>query len=428
MNEIKNVLVFPAGTEIAFEIHDALKYSKFIRLYGGTSVDCHADFVFENCIGGLPFADDPSLIDRLNEIIDQYHIDLIYPAHDSALKRLSDDRELLHATVIAAPKKTVELCRSKNLTYKYLAGTPYLPVFYSSPSEIPEYPVFIKPSVGQGSEGAQLIRDKQHLDDALSSGTEYVICEYLPGSEFTVDCFTDLQGELRAVNPRSRDRIRAGIAVRSHRLPCSDAILSIAEDINSKMKFQGAWFFQLKENVSGEYRLMEIAPRIAGTMGLTRSIGINLPLLTVYCFLGIRTDLLSNDNEVLLDRAFISRFQTNLSYSNVYVDFDDTITLRGQVNALLMMYLYQARNKGKRLILLTHHDNDIYPDLDRFCISRNLFDEIIHIDRATRKADFIRPDSIFIDDSFSERKQVRDICGIPVFDLDMVESLLDWRF
>ena len=30
MTKRKNVLVFPAGTEIAFEIHDALKNSRFV--------------------------------------------------------------------------------------------------------------------------------------------------------------------------------------------------------------------------------------------------------------------------------------------------------------------------------------------------------------------------------------------------------------
>lgn len=31
----KRVLIFPAGTEIAFEIVNALKYSKFVEIYGG---------------------------------------------------------------------------------------------------------------------------------------------------------------------------------------------------------------------------------------------------------------------------------------------------------------------------------------------------------------------------------------------------------
>ena len=65
MAEARKVLVFPAGTEIAFEIHHALRSSKFVKLYGATSVACHADFVFENCVEGLPYVDEPELVDRL---------------------------------------------------------------------------------------------------------------------------------------------------------------------------------------------------------------------------------------------------------------------------------------------------------------------------------------------------------------------------
>ena len=90
MADVKNILVFPAGTEIAFEIHDALKNSKFVKLFGATSVPCHADFVFQNCVSGLPFVDDPALIPALNRVIDACHIDYVYPAHDSALLLFSE--------------------------------------------------------------------------------------------------------------------------------------------------------------------------------------------------------------------------------------------------------------------------------------------------------------------------------------------------
>ena len=38
----KKILIFPAGTEIAFEIFNALKYSKFVELFGGTSANDHS--------------------------------------------------------------------------------------------------------------------------------------------------------------------------------------------------------------------------------------------------------------------------------------------------------------------------------------------------------------------------------------------------
>ena len=427
MADVKNILVFPAGTEIAFEIHDALKNSKFVRLFGATSVPCHAEFVFQTCVTGLPFVDDPALIPALNRVIDAYGIDYVYPAHDSALLRFSEERDALHAKVVASARETVGICRSKTRTYRFLSGAPYLPAFYGSPDEIPGYPVFIKPAVGQGSQGARIIRDRSHLEEALSEGQEYTICEYLPGEELTVDCFTDRHGSLLVVSPRSRERIRAGIAVRSRNLPLTEELQSIAEDINRRLSFNGAWFFQVKKNAAGQFRLLEIAPRIAGTMGLTRNLGINMPLLTLYNFWGIDVSLIPNREDLLLDRAFISRFQTDLSYSSVYVDFDDTLIVRGKVNAFLMMFLYQAFNQGKRLCLLTRHSTDIFADLEKACIPASLFSEIIRLEEAGAKTDYIAPDSIFIDDSFSERKRVRDALGIPVFDLDMVESLIDWR-
>ena len=49
------------------------------------------------------------------------------------------------------------------------------------------------------------------------------------------------------------------------------------------------------------------------------------------------------------------------------------------------------------------------------------------MEKGENKATCISGRAIFIDDSFAERRQVRESCGIPVFDLDMVESLLDWR-
>lgn len=427
--EPKNVLVFPAGTEIGMEIHSALKYSRFVRLFGATSVPCHAELLFENCIEGIPFIDDEGFIDRLNSVIDEYHIDYVYPAHDSALMTLTARQAELHCTVVSSPLETVELCRSKNRTYDFLAGSPYLPRYFSGIDEVDGYPVFIKPTVGQGAQGARLIKNRAQLSEALSDGVEYAICEYLPGDEFTVDCFTDRHGELLVVSPRSRERIRAGIAVRSRLLPCEAAVRAIAEDINARMHFNGAWFFQLKENAAGEYRLMEIAPRIAGTMGLSRSRGINFPLLTLYNLWGFDVSVLSNENAALLDRAFISRYITDIRYDSVYVDFDDTIIVRGSVNAQLMMFLYQAKNSGKRLHLLTKHpDRPIREDLRRYGIAESLFDEILHIPQSESKSAYITDSApIFIDDSFAERRRVRETCGIPVFDLDMIDSLLDWR-
>jgi len=428
-----NVLVFPAGTEIAFEIHAALKHSKNVKLYGATSVPCHAEMVFKDCVEGLPFVGDPGLIDALNECIDRYGIDYVYPAHDSALLELTQQQKRLHARVVTSDLETITLCRDKKKTYRYLnsLGAFYMPLWYEHAADVRDYPVFIKPTVGQGAEGAVRVDDLESLCRVLSSGREYVICEYLPGQEITVDCFTDRHGALRYVGQRTRDRIRSGIAVRSHLMHLEDRVSEIAKHLNKSMSFNGAWFFQLKKDKTGYYRLMEVAPRIAGTMGLTRNTGVNMPLLTLYNMMGMDVEILNNGSRLLLDRAFISRFKSDVEYDKVYVDFDDTLVLPdGKVNTMLLVFLYQARDDGKKLILLSKHKGNIFDALAKSSIDLNLFDAVICLNKNSSKADYIDTvfvKSILIDDSFAERKKVADALDIPVFDLNMVESLLDWR-
>jgi len=424
----KKILVFPAGTEIAFEIHSALKYSKFVEIYGGTSVPCHAEFVFKNCIEDFPDIHDDTFISFLNAIVDKYDIDYIYPAHDSVVMKLTQFQNLIHAPVVTSPIETVDICRSKLKTYEFFEGEAFIPKTYATINDVVEYPVFIKPSVGQGSEGAELIENRSALDERLKSDIAYVISEYLPGEEFTVDCFTDRHGDLLVVEFRQRERIRAGISVRSRLLPMEDAILSIAETINKRLVFNGAWFFQVKKNVAGEYRLMEISPRIPGTMCVSRNLGVNYPLLTLYNHWGYDVSIIRNSNEILLDRAFINRFKTDIDYQRIYVDFDDTIIVNGTVNPQLMMFLYQSLNSGKEIYLITKHAGDINNSLDKYHVCSRMFTEIIHLKEGEEKRDYINPDkAIFIDDSFSERKKIKDAYDIPVFDLDMIECLLDWR-
>ena len=424
------VLVFPAGTEIAFEIHNALRHSKFVELYGATSVPCHAEMVFKECASGLPFVKDPALIDALNEVIDMWGIEYVYPAHDDALLILTREQSRLHAKVVTSPWETVAVCRSKLNTYCELYGVvDYLPKFWMNENDVDEFPVFVKPDIGQGGIGAQRVNNRKELDRILSDGTEYAICEYLPGREFTVDCFTDRHGNLLYVGQRTRERIRAGIAVRSRFMVFTDApVLRIANDLNHRFRFNGAWFFQVKEDREGNLKLMEVAPRIAGTMGLSRNRGINMPLLTLYNMLGVDVHIIDNGADIMLDRAFISRYKNDIEYYTVYVDLDDTLIQDGKVNEFLLAYLHQAREKGKRVILLTKHEGWLERDLVDLHINPNMFSDIINIGKRKKtKADFIKGDkAIFIDDSYSERRLVKEQCGIPVFDVDMVESLYDW--
>ena len=424
-----NIAIFPAGTEIGLEINRALRYSTYLNVYGFSSLEDHAKYIYENYIGKIPFYNEEKFLTVFNEKLKENEIKFIYPAHDDVQLFLTRNAEKLAATVLTSPLETVEICRSKSQTYNYFENDFFIPKTYKTDSLKLSFPIFAKPDVGQGAKGVKKILDENELENY----TEYnagnmILCEYLPGEEYTIDCFTDNRGNILALKQRERKRIKTGIAVNSKIIETDEVILEIANIINSKLKFKGAWFFQVKKDVNGQYKLLEIAPRVSGTMGLSRNTGINYPLLTIFINLNIDVEIIENKFDLEVDRAFINRYSSNINYHYIYVDLDDTLIINNKVNAYLMMFLYQAVSHKKKILLITKHKHDVNKTLNNYLIPKSMFSKVIHITNEENKSDFIHHlDAIFIDDSFAERLAVAKIKKIPVFDCSEIESLVDWR-
>ena len=422
------VLVFPAGEVNAVELHDALSACVNIRLYGASSLDRHGGYVFRDYTSGLPMISDPEFIEALNRLIAEKEIHVIFPTHDTAAEFLSIHQPEINAKVIVADAWTAGICRDKKRTFELFRDCGFCP---RVDAEVGCYPVFVKPRRGQGAVGAFLLTGEEDIPSRID-WEDMVICEYLPGEELTVDCITDREGSLRGVFPRSRKRILAGMTVNGSSELLSDEIWNIADKINSRLHFLGLWYFQVRKSADGQFKLMEISTRCSGTMCLTRARGVNLPLLSVYTAVGRDISVFCNDYQVVTDRTLIARYQIDYAYERVYMDLDDTLTVNGTVCLNMIRFVYQCRNQGIPIILLTRHSFDHEESTEEYlskcCIMTDLFEEICSISFEQQKADFIRPKgAIFIDNSFAERKAVHDRFNIPVFDVDGIEVLLDWR-
>ena len=107
---------------------------------------------------------------------------------------------------------------------------------------------------------------------------------------------------------------------------------------------------------------------------------------------------------------------------------NSAILFGNKVNTDAIKFLYQAKNENKRIILITKHICNVQESFSKFCISESLFDEIIHIRKDDEKYKYIKDKkAIFIDDSFSERKKILENCKIPVFGIDAIEVLFDYK-
>ena len=420
----RNILVFPCGSEIGLDIYSSVRYSTYFHLIGANSIEDHGSFVYDDYVGNIPFITDEHFLPTIKKLVRERHIDAIYPAMDSVITVLKQHEDELGCLVVTSSVETTEICLSKRKTYEVLRDTVCVPRLLN-PATVDCYPVFVKPDVGYGSRGAQRIDDAAHLADVLSSRADLLVLEYLPGEEYTVDCFTDRKGRLLYSGARVRKRIRNGISVNTSFVEDQTEFTALAEKLNEKIKFRGAWFYQVKRKADGTLCLMEMASRLGGSSLLSRAVGINMALMALFDTFGYDVAAQQNNYRVTLDRALSNRYKCDgLSYSTVYVDYDDCLILdKTQVNVQLVAFLYQCINERKRIVLLTKHAGNLTEELKRFRLD-TLFDEVRHIGEEEQKTAFVdTADAIFIDDSFAERDRILRTKGIPVFSPEMIDVL-----
>lgn len=421
------VLIWPGATEIGLELREALGPCKEVELYcAGSREAAHSSFAYRRVFEVPPVASG-AWLERLKEIIEQERITHIMPAHDDTVVALASHAKQLSAKIITSPEETCLIARSKSKTYEVLRGYVPVPKIFEKVEDISEYPVFLKPDRGQGSQGIARAGSAEEVRSLLREQPGRIVVEYLPGEEFTVDCFSDRQRGLMYAKPRTRKRVRSGISMESQAVDLPE-VYQLAERIAAKLTFYGAWFFQVKRSKTGELKLLEVATRIAGTSAVARMDGVNLPLLSLYEAERRAFSIEPLHLDVRLSRALRNSFQINISYSALYVDLDDTLIVRNEVNLDLIQVIYQGISRKIRIVLITRHKGDLVDTLKKWRIS-HLFDEIIHLKNGESKAAHINVlPAVLIDDSFRERSGAFNKKNIIAISPDMVDILLEDRY
>lgn len=426
---MKNVLIFPFGSENALEIFRSLEGSTHFNLIGAGSVEDHGRFVFKKYISDLPYLSDQSFEAEFLAILKKFKVDIVIPALDDMIVKLAEMRPLLEEISVLPliPENSVAtITRSKKQTYQHLEGAIPLPQVFSFKNDNLTFPLFVKPDRGQGSQGAKIINSKEDLEKYRGQEENFILTEYLPGKEYTVDCFTNKDGHLLLSQARERKRIKAGISVRTEFFEHPE-IKNFASQINAKLNLRGAWFFQIKESRQEGFKLMEVAPRIAGSSCILRGLGINLVQLTLFDRLGKDVEIFQNPGNIILERALTCKYDLRYHFDHIYIDYDDTVIFNEKVNLQAVKLLYACKNLDIKVSLITRHRGDLQKSLAKNGLT-HLFHEVIHLTQSEeKKSDYLGDkNAIFIDDSFVERKDVFLKKNIPVYGIDMIEAITDY--
>lgn len=414
------VAVLPSGTEVGLEIHRALATCKEVDLVGlSARAPAPGPFVY-SAHRHVPDVRSSDFRASLLAVVSELGIDFVFPANPLVIDALLDLRDGLPCRVALARSELVRTARSKSRTYALLADT--VPV----PRPAHAAPAYVKPDALYGAQGGRLVSDERELLELAEAGDGLLVQELLPGREWTVDCLSGSDGRLLFASARTRERVRMGTSMWSE---VGDAdVQEVARDyasrIAERLPLDGPWFFQMKEDADGVPRLLEVDPRIAGTMCLHRARGVNFPLLGLYVWSGEEPALLVNETPTVVARSLRNHFGPQPPFGTVYVDLDETLVVRGQVNPQLVGFLFACRNRGVRIVLLSKCEQPDPESYLRELALDGLLAERIWLDDEDSKADHIDPEgAIFIDDSFSQRREVAHRHGIPTFAPDMVDAL-----
>jgi hypothetical protein len=141
---------------------------------------------------------------------------------------------------------------------------------------------------------------------------------------------------------------------------------------------------------------------------------LNIEILNLTGFTDMKIRRINNTKTFYLSKY---------NFNTIYVDWDDTLSLNGDLNTVLYDELIRLKSNGYKLIILSRNNN-LNNNIDLKAIT-SIFDKIIWVKESNTKSSYIKiKKSIFIDDSFKERKEVYKACYIPCLDVnDAVEYL-----
>jgi len=229
----------------------------------------------------IPQADEHSFLDRLFQIVKMYQVEVLMPSSGSDIYPYSENRKQLAemgAEAIVSDRDKLEICRDKMLTFQTLSNKFVLPFTTAESDKIDTFPVLAKPRFGKGSRGIVKIDDESDLRYIISKRDDLVFQEYLPGTEYTVDVLSDLDGKPIIAVPRIRMQTKAGISTKG-RVLRDPALEMECMKIAELVGIRGPCCMQMKESAEGRLKLIEINPRMGGGTIFTSLAGANFPAM-----------------------------------------------------------------------------------------------------------------------------------------------------
>jgi carbamoyl-phosphate synthase large subunit len=234
----------------------------------------------------VPAGLDPGFVEATLARCIAMRIDVLIPTVDSELRPLGQARaDFARAGVelLLAPDQALDVTLDKLALAERCAGTVRVPrterLDQVTDFASWTYPVIIKPRTGSGSRGISLVESSADLA-GLDPSADILVQEYLPGEEYSVDVLADVDGHVVASVPRVRERVDSGVSVAGRTLHDGELErMGAATAAAAGLTYIAN--VQFRRDRAGRPALLEVNPRVPGTLPLTVASGVDMPRMAL---------------------------------------------------------------------------------------------------------------------------------------------------
>jgi carbamoyl-phosphate synthase large subunit len=242
----------------------------------------------------LPRGDDPEFVPQLLAQAIAFRADLVIPTVDSELRAVSAARAdfARHGIrLLVESPDTLDACLDKLELTRRCAPMVRVPQTVLLGNDLDAAaleglgrPFVVKPRAGAGGRGFAVVTGTRQLEGLPHDGT-FILQEYLPGTEYSIDVLARADGHIVAAVPRTRDKVDSGIAV-AGRTVRDGGLERFGRAVAATVGATTVINVQARCAQDGALALLEVNARFPGTMSLTQAAGIDMPVLAVAAALG----------------------------------------------------------------------------------------------------------------------------------------------
>jgi carbamoyl-phosphate synthase large subunit len=285
------VLVTGAGGPAAIAAMKSLRAEESVQLIAADMDPWAAGLYLTPERTLVPAGAAPDFTAVLLDLCRTLRVDVVLPTVDAELQPLARAREEFAAAGVAlllAPAAALDIILDKLTLAEHCAGVVRVPrTELFGPSLDPAgwtYPVVVKPRRGSGSRGVVIVDSAAELA-ALDRSPRLIVQEFLPGEEYSVDVLADAAGQVIASVPRLRVRVDSGVSVGGRTVHDAE-VEWFGRAVAQATGVTYVANVQCRRTAEGIPALLEVNPRMPGTLGLTIASGVDMPRLALAALLG----------------------------------------------------------------------------------------------------------------------------------------------